>query len=471
MRRCKTLNLFVFLLTIWQTSVAQVCPCIQLFDSLNHHLKFNYPGYEMVEKRPDWPDWQYKSRSEIASTKDFKICAELLNYYVSFFQDGHLGIRFTGNIFKKEKVKPGIPAWPDISEDSVQDYLNRRTLADSLEGIWESYDGLYKVFIRKNQNNYTAFLLETVNQNWNKGEIKMIFEPDENAKLRLKYFMSAHQTKNPDFSLNRNILEIKNQIVFQKLYPKIPNPISFESYVSGNFGLSEEFLQWNPETLYIQLQNITAGNKPLIDSLIRKNDLAIRKSRNLIIDLRENGGGDFTCFENFWPYLLSDPAVVFGTTYHCTPTNVSAYKNQIKLLEGEIISDYQEFAIELEKHVGFDWQIPNDTIWVDQPLRFPQNVILLVNRNCKSSTENFILTARQSKKVIIAGETTGGVADYEEMVDFPLFGKDIILQMPIGKSNRLPVFPLNGIGIVPEIKLKTRNKAWQPWVKEVLKRL
>lgn len=302
-----------------------MCPCLQIFDSLDNHLKINYPGYKYGIRNKDWVHWHEKSRKVVANEIDSKKCVEKLNGFLSIFQDGHLGVRHTGSIFKKGKVKPGIPAWLDISDDSSRKYLDSRSSDDSLEGIWESYDGLYKVFIRKeNTQKYKGYLLETVNQNWQKGEVKMIFEPTSKGRMKLKYFMSAHETKSPKFILNRNILEIKNRIGFQKIYPKVDHPIPFESFVSGSFGLSEDFIQWNSETFYIQLQNISAGNKPLIDSLIRMNELAIRKSKNLIIDLRDNGGGDFTCFENFWPFILSGPAVLFGTTYLCTPANISA---------------------------------------------------------------------------------------------------------------------------------------------------
>lgn len=463
--------LFLISFFVGQLAMAQICPCLQVFDSLSNHLKINYPGFNIGEERANYQSLFLKIRNEVVLVSDPKKCTEKLNEYLTIFRDGHLAARHTGSIFKKEKIKSGIPAWPDVSEDSAQNYLNFRKDADSLEGIWESYDGLYKVFIRREfGGKYSGYLLETVNQNWQKGEVKMVFEPQKKG-LILRYFMSAHDAKSPGFTLNRNILEIKNRIVFQKIYPKVADAIPFESFVSGSFGLSEDFLQWNAETFYIQLQNISAGNKPLIDSLIRKNDQSIRKSKNLILDLRDNGGGDFTCFDNFWPYILSGPAVVFGTTFHCTPTNISAYKKQISKLESEILPDFQDLALEMEKHNGQNWQIPNDTITIEKPLAFPQRVILLVNGKCKSSTENFILTARQSRKVIVAGEPTGGVADFEELVDFPIWGNEIILQMPIGRSNRLPDYPIDGVGIEPTIPLKTKNKAWQPWVKQVLRQL
>lgn len=471
--RNQLLRIVLFLVSSFLSKAfGQVCPCIQVLDSLNIHLKINYPGYEPGIRQEDWATWFEHFQREVANENDSKKCAEKLTVFLSIFKDGHLGVRHSGSIFKKEKVKHGIPAWPDISEDSSRNYLDSRSSTDSLEGIWESYDGLYKVFIRKeNSQKYLGYLLETVNQNWKKGEVKMTFQPTKKGKLKLKYFMSAHEAKSPKFKLDRNILEITNRIVFQKIYPKVDHPIPFETFVSGSFGISEDFIQWNSETFYIQLQNISAGNKPLIDSLIHKNDPAIRKSKNLIIDLRDNGGGDFTCFDNFWPYILSGPAVVYGTTFHCTQANVSAYKTQIRAMEAGIVPDFQDLALELETHIGQVWKIANDTLTIEKPLGMPQKVILLVNGQCKSSTENFILTALQSKKVVVAGERTGGVADYEELVDFNLFGNEIILQMPIGRSNRLPVYPIDGTGIEPKIKLKTRNRAWQPWVKQVLKRM
>jgi hypothetical protein len=63
------------------------------------------------------------------------------------------------------------------------------------------------------------------------------------------------------------------------------------------------------------------------------------------------------------------------------------------------------------------------------------------------------------------------VVDFEETVDVPLPDPSLILFHPIGISNRLPGQPLDGKGIEPDWLLEDKERAWQPWVRQVLRRL
>lgn len=466
----------IVVFTVWfgpGISFAQVCPCGIILDSLILHLEVNYPGFGNGIDKMQWQGWCASHKSAVQKVYKPGECSAQLNQFLQFFNDGHLQVVYKGDVYKSEKHNSTAPAWPELTETKARRYLDSTSKTDSLEGIWESYEDLYKIFIKKHSKsgNYSGYILETINQNWQRGEIKMEFSRVKDSSLQLHYFMSSHKKERHVFTLNHNILNVRNRTVFQKVYPKPSDALSLESFVSENFGTSETFIQWNRNTFYIQLQNISAGNKPLIDSLLRINRSAIDSSRYLILDLRDNEGGDFTCFENFWPYIQGDTILIYGTTYRCTPKNVEAYKRLITQLESGIIDEFSAFANELELHTGKDWRVDNDTIVAEKNRTKPEKVILLVNRKCKSSTENFVLAAMRSPKVIVAGETTGGVLDFEEVVDFALAYPHMVLQMPIGYSNRLPYYPLNGKGIEPQIKLKSGSKAWQPWVRQVLRKL
>ena len=139
-------------------------------------------------------------------------------------------------------------------------------------------------------------------------------------------------------------------------------------------------------------------------------------------------------------------------------------------LEGQVDPEFQRFVMEMQSHSGESWHIENDTLFPESFLPNPEKVVLLVNRKCKSSTEDFILACKQSSKVVVAGTRTGGVADFEEVVDVPLPCPSLILFHPIGISNRLPGMPLDGVGIQPDIHLKP-SKAPQIWVNKVLQYL
>lgn len=454
-----------------QLSLAQVtpCPCSEILDSLIHHLEKNYPGYQKLKNcQKTWVKDRFASKNESSP----KACAQYLNDYLDCLKDGHVEVRYVGEIFEKERKRSGKVVWPNLNLAIAKDDLeNRKT--DSLEGIWESYEGLYTVLIKKNIENqgYTGYLIQSLNQNWNSGEVKMEFTQRENRPLELHYFLSSHKKVKTDWNLENNILEIKNRVVFQRIYPETPHNISIESFVSEKFGLSQDFRWWDKETFYIQLQNISAGNKRLIDNLFKQNEKAISGCRWLIVDLRGNEGGDLTCFESLWKYCLDRPVILYGTTYLCTTKNIEAYEKQIVNLGEDILPDFQSLLADFKHNSGSTFEVEDDTLYPTYGIRVPEKVVFLVDKACKSSVESFLIAVRQSGKVILAGETTGGVADYEEIVDFQLGCPNLWLQMPIGITHRPTSMAIDAIGIIPEWRIKSKNKAWHPWVKEVLKRL
>ena len=474
--RIKTLVVCLLWITSFSSALAQnpSCHCLQNLDSVTNHIRPNYPGYSLkLNQRGDHQKFLDSCRKEAETQTTLKSCSKLLNHYLAWFRDGHLGVSYSGDVFKpKNNRTQNEPVWEGLTEEVARKYLDSVGNTDPFEGIWESYESFYRALIRKNPNGigYKAYLIHTINQNWKPGEVKMRFDPDAKGKLACTFYASNHSAEHPSFKLNRNILDIKKATVWNRIYPKIENPLSFESFVSAKYKWTEEFKSWSDDVFYIQLQNLNAGVKPLIDSLVKVHDIAIRSSKILFLDLRDNEGGDFTTFEALWPYVLTGPTVLYGTSYLCTPANIIQYKHQLNELEGQVDPEFQKFAAEMEDHSGENWRIENDTIFPETVNLKPEKVILLINQKCKSSTEDFILACRQSKKVVLAGTRTGGVADFEEVVDVPLPCPSLILYHPIGISNRLPSMPLDGIGIEPEITLKP-SKAPQIWVNQVLKKV
>jgi hypothetical protein len=450
----------------------RACNCLSVLDSVVRHLSTNYPAKETRKK---WfEDGHLKPfREKATRIPDAKTCHSLLKIFLADFKDGHLGVSYSGDVFKPKKIKPqNRPEWPGLNEQRARAFLDSFPQKDSLTGIWESYESFYKALICKTKDGkgYRAYIIETINANWKPGEVKMEFLPDEKGKWVCTFFTSDHSPEQPDFTLNKNLLEIDKITVWNKLYPKTINPIPVESFVSSKYKWTQEFRAWDKETFYIQLQNLEPGVGPLIDSLVQMHKPAILKSRNLILDLRDNQGGDLTAFDPFWPLILDRPAVLYGTTWFCSPGNLESYDRQIESLDGQIDPEFQILAKEMRQHKGQFWTLPNDTLIPDTVFPYPEKVILLVNEQCKSSTEDFILTARTSGKVVVAGTSTGGVADLEETVDVGLPCPELVLFHPIGISNRLPQIPLDGIGIAPDWPLKSGSRAWQPWVREVVRR-
>jgi C-terminal processing protease CtpA/Prc len=90
----------------------------------------------------------------------------------------------------------------------------------------------------------------------------------------------------------------------------------------------------------------------------------------------------------------------------------------------------------------------------------PKMVVILVNHRTASSGEAFVLDARQSKKVKIFGTPTYGALDYGSAMFFDFGCKNYKLMMPTWRSMRLPDYPIDNIGIQPDIYLDKSVKDW-----------
>lgn len=88
--------------------------------------------------------------------------------------------------------------------------------------------------------------------------------------------------------------------------------------------------------------------------------------------------------------------------------------------------------------------------------------MILVNRRTASSGEAFVLDAKQSKKVKILGTPTYGAIDYGTACFFDFGCGNYKLMMPTWRSMRLPEYPIDNIGIQPDIYI---DKSVKDWVK------
>jgi transglutaminase-like putative cysteine protease len=104
-------------------------------------------------------------------------------------------------------------------------------------------------------------------------------------------------------------------------------------------------------------------------------------------------------------------------------------------------------------------------------LPYPALVGIIVDKKCASTTEQFLLAAKQSKKTVFFGENSGGILDYANMhfLDFPCY--DWKLGYATSRTMRLPDMPVDNIGVSPDIRINEREKDWVAFASGYLKQM
>ena len=212
----------------------------------------------------------------------------------------------------------------------------------------------------------------------------------------------------------------------------------------------------NSEAVLLRIPEFSWNYKDLIDSLILTNKSEITSTPILIIDLRGNGGGTDYCFQELLPLIYTNPYIKEGAEYWASQGNIDLFEKALK--EGTIKKgrekETEAFVDSLKKYKNSFYQPPNfKTITSDTIYKTPQMVSVIIDDYCASSCEEFILSAKNSAKTTIFGTQTLGVLDYSNSDSEDLLTKGFRIRYPMTRSTRLPEFPIDNIGIKPDVEI------------------
>lgn len=209
-------------------------------------------------------------------------------------------------------------------------------------------------------------------------------------------------------------------------------------------------------TAVLRLPSFEMGYKVAIDSLVEEARGRLLATPYLVVDVRQNGGGYTGSFDAVLPLLASGPIVRPGADLWTSAANVAFVRGW--LTDRDAPADFRAqiqavlpvLEARPDQFVPF---APNNVVSFGEPSTLPRAVGVLVDRGCASSCENFVLDARQSRKVTVFGaEHTRGMVDYGNVRAAWLPGWRR-LRIPTSRSRRLPAEPLDNVGIAPGVWL------------------
>ncbi|CAH0997024.1 hypothetical protein EMA8858_03161 [Emticicia aquatica] len=480
----------VFIICLFASHLSfsqQTCSCSQNFDFALQKIKDNYAGWGdkiTPKNQAEYDKLTQEVRLSAEKITDERECYFQLKKWFDFFKDGHLFIspitpyaveELPAVIANRASKIPQLA----FNEISFTQYLKENeSKLQTVEGIWESDDKAYKVGILKDKNNpkkFVGFILADRNPSWKAGKAKFEMVQIAPQKYITNYYYADFSGEKNFTREIKNFLVIENIYKFNKVFPIPKEEVDNEDLLHKIADYRIEKL--DAETALVVLPPFTLPNAPeFVQELVKQNEEILKNTPNLIIDIRNNPGGDDAAFTSLLPYISTGSIVRKGGVFRATEENIISIKHELEAIEEypvykerlapklrrvlqQMEANKGKFVTGLDKEFAVGVTMPN-----------PKKVAFLVNKNTASTAEQFILEAKQSTKTIVFGENTKGLADYIEVRDWglPCYGWRVAFSL--AKSPRLPQKAIDNVGITPDIKISETELDWVEFVKNQLKK-
>lgn len=406
-------------------------------------------------------------------------CDSVLGRWVAFFHDRHLSFTrrrpaptssTAGTATSTDaEIRARYATWErtNASEESVRAQLaalgaDRRPL----EGIWDSNDGRYRVAIARDaraDRAYTMTVLRADSVWWTPGQMKATFAPDSVNGFRARFYMRDHSEQRWTARVTHNVLTFSGGGPWIRQWPQAADDLTgtaLRSVTNGRFAAYEVA----PGTVLVQIP--TFNDPRGVDSLWAAEGARIANAERLIVDVRGNGGGSDYNFRQLLPLIYTNPVRSVGIMALSTDENIAAndaLANDTTYPSGQR-AGLKWQSDRMRKNRGAWTVFDDDVSRRDAVLAKPSRVAVLVDRGCASSCEQFLLAARQSTKVTLYGESSGGVLDYGNVRQADMPGSDLSVHRPITKSKRLPAEPIDNIGIPTNVRIPADEMFPVQWV-------
>lgn len=449
--------LFIGLIPI---TYGQSNECIKDFDYLVKKIKDNYPGYNdkvTSKTAPELLNLEKEIREKIALHPD--TCGKYLDQYASWFKDNHLRIRglwpskMSGGNSKQERQ------FYNLSSDSLNILKSQ---SGSIEGVWTSFRGDVAVIKNPEGNNYLGIVIQY--DGYEKNQIIWELTPTGENEYAMVYFAFYNNYKpmngKVSLRLDKKILEQHDWSRFvRKTDSEIADNAMLYSYIpefpngSNTFPLA---ISLTDSTFYLRIPSFMDDNAEI---LTKKHWQEIMARPNLIIDIRNNGGGLDPYYQILSDLVYTQPFESKGVEWYATADNIKMYEEAMKsgdIQDEEGIEWTKALLEEMKKNKGKFVIHPkmggDETEIKDTVYPYPKKVGIIINDGNASSAEQFLLEAKNSKKVTLFGNcNTAGVLDYSNMVSENFPSNRFELNYPMTRSMRLPEHPIDNIGISPDV--------------------
>ncbi len=462
-----TLRIVFALILLSTQTFAQLkqneCRCSLLFEESVQKVSTIYAGFDdkvTDQTRPNYTQLVNRLKKKAATTTSERGCYEIIKQYTDWFKDGHVGIWYSKQSSASELRKVNLSIVPK----------NIKATQQGLEGIWTTADQKQYAVIKdpSRLNEFIAVTIATSDSAWKPGMVKAEFHGyDPRNKLYRGMFYQANFNGMLDgFTLHQNRLDHW----FGPSWYRNNSP-GVQAEVSDGNVESVQFKRLNKGFVYLKLGRFNEQDVSKFDSLVAANRSVIYQSRNLIIDLRGNPGGDAGSSQEMIQLIYTHPIIYPAWQYRSSPEFIESKRKYVAELEKK--DPYKQLESQqllLKRLLDHPGQLVSggDSIvrTVDSIARYPERVAFLIDKGAGSSAEFFTFEGKQSKKVTLFGTSTKGVMDYGEAQSLNLSCGQYIIAVPWGRNGWIERFGfrIDNIGFKPDVPIPGDEQDWIQFV-------
>lgn len=445
------------------------CNCAENFEFVYKKIEANYAGWKdkTAVDRKAFEQFTEQQRQKAFVETNENYCYKIIRDWLEYFQDHHTHLyNETPAVNFEGKTSSEIRDYFFSTERHENPEVKE---TQGIEDVWQMSPN-YTLGIIKSKTthrDYAGVILKADSVYWMPGQVKLELSELSAGKFSVIVYMRDHSMRLSNATLEGDELKLENFAALRRAKSKFaPDTATRTEVISNNL----EVKKINHTTLYFRIPSFNHELKPKVDSIIKTNHELIAETPNLIIDVRNNGGGSDITYSDIIPYLYTNPIKLINNSILSTPDNIAKFESILTDPSyPESSKQYIRDLVErLKKSPGKFVRKDDETITQRNKLTFPNNVIVLINSNCASSCEEFVLAVKQSKKVTLMGENTMGVLDYANVHTLHLPCTGWGLQYATSRTNRLPDYPIDNIGIEPAIRIPG-NTNWVEFALEYLK--
>jgi hypothetical protein len=376
-------------------------------------LQTTYAGYGDKVNEDDFQDVVKLVRAS-KSTDSFFVLSRLTGY----FKDDHLMLFSILKLGAADSIEAA-DNWKLIqqSHPSAQAMLD-----DPASGYWIDDQGYQILYLRRTgPNRWEGDVVETRDSVPPGLKVLVLYRQKEGGWLADYKDVAGGDRiiipvnfKTPGVMVGRSFFKYKEVRHYQPGMLAGVAPFSFDPAVSRP----------DSQTLVIHMPYFEQSYASVYDSLVKANADALQQVSTLILDIRGNPGGSLRCVAPLLPYVCTGPIENADVYRLCSADLIAEAQRSLNAFtrEGDTVRAgwQRKYVDSLIRYRGHFWFRPggeSPCVGVPNSVR---NVAILMDHGTRSVAELMVLYFRQSSKVRLFGEASGGAVDYSDLLSYEL---------------------------------------------------